>query len=182
MNARTLAGDRGSPLADWVRSKAPTWPPSTLPAFEFPAPLARLFERLPQLPPTMALVAALNLALGRVLPRESLEPVVGKTILIRVLDAGLTLSFSLTPSGFRPAATGVPYDLRISASTRDFIALALRQEDPDALFFDRRLLMEGDTELGLVVKNTLDAVDLTALVDRLRPGALSRQRPGARRR
>ena len=97
MNARTLAGDRGSPLADWVRSKAPTWPPSTLPAFEFPAPLARLFERLPQLPPTMALVAALNLALGRVLPRESLEPVVGKTILIRVLDAGLTLSFSLTP-------------------------------------------------------------------------------------
>ena len=57
----------------------------------------------------------------------------------------------------RPTASGAPYDLRISASTRDFIALALRQEDPDALFFDRRLLMEGDTDLGLVVKNTVTA-------------------------
>ncbi len=182
MNVRAIAEDRRWPLADWARSKIPQWPPSTLPAFAFPAPLARLFERLPQLPPTMALVAALNLALDRVLPRASLEPVVGKTILIRVLDAGLTLSFTLTPAGFRPTASGAPYDLRISASTRDFIALALRQEDPDALFFDRRLLMEGDTELGLVVKNTLDAVDLTALIDRLRPGVAGPRRPGARRR
>ncbi len=31
------------------------------------------------------------------------------------------------------------------------------------LFFDRRLSMEGDTELGLVVKNTLDALELPLL-------------------
>ncbi len=159
----------------------PAWLPESLPSFEFPAPVARLFARLPQWPPTFALVAALNLALDRVLPRASLEPVVGKTILIDVLDAGLTMSFTLTPAGFRPSPRGVACDLRIAASARDFVALAMRHEDPDALFFDRRLMMEGDTELGLVVKNTLDAVDLSALIDRLRPGAPERQRPGGRR-
>jgi O2-independent ubiquinone biosynthesis accessory factor UbiT len=30
----------------------------------------------------------------------------------------------------------------------------------NTLFFSRRLVMEGDTELGLQVKNTLDAIDL----------------------
>ena len=47
----------------------------------------------------------------------------------------------------------------ISARARDFIALAIREEDPDTLFFNRNLVMEGDTDLGLLVKNTLDAVD-----------------------
>ncbi len=42
----------------------------------------------------------------------------------------------------------------------DFYLLATRQEDPDALFFSRRLLVEGDTELGLIAKNTLDGLNL----------------------
>jgi predicted lipid carrier protein YhbT len=41
--------------------------------------------------------------------------------------------------------------------------LAQRQEDPDTLFFNRRLSMEGDTELGLVVKNAIDALELPVL-------------------
>jgi predicted lipid carrier protein YhbT len=43
----------------------------------------------------------------------------------------------------------------------------MRKEDPDTLFFSRRLLMEGDTELGLLVKNTLDAMELPPLDWRL---------------
>jgi predicted lipid carrier protein YhbT len=38
-----------------------------------------------------------------------------------------------------------------------------RHKNPDTLFFNRRLSMEGDTELGLVVKNTLDALELPVL-------------------
>jgi predicted lipid carrier protein YhbT len=37
--------------------------------------------------------------------------------------------------------------------------LVSRQEDPDTLFFLRRLMIEGDTELGLAVKNLLDSRD-----------------------
>jgi predicted lipid carrier protein YhbT len=54
-------------------------------------------------------------------------------------------------------------DLTISASAHDFVLLARRQEDPDTLFFSRRLAMEGDTELGLLVKNTIDAIELPVL-------------------
>ena len=83
----------------------------------------------------------------------------GKLVCLRVTDGGLTLLFTLTEKGFRPAVSSARPDLMISAKARDFIALALREEDPDTLFFSRRLLMEGDTDLGLLVKNTLDAVD-----------------------
>ncbi len=49
------------------------------------------------------------------------------------------------------------WDLRITGRARDFLRLATRLEDADTLFFQRRLKMEGDTELGLYLKNFLDA-------------------------
>ena len=134
-----------------------------LPDFTLPPPVARLGSRLPQLPPSLALVAALNLALGRLLPRDTLEPLQGKHLRIRVIDAGMTLRFVLRGRSFRPSYDGHAADLTISARSRDFLALLLREEDADTLFFGRRLLMEGDTELGLLVKNTLDAIDLSSI-------------------
>jgi predicted lipid carrier protein YhbT len=50
--------------------------------------------------------------------------------------------------------------LTIRATAYDFLMLATRREDPDTLFFSRRLAIEGDTELGLFTKNALDALDL----------------------
>jgi len=131
-----------------------------LPDFTLPVALARLGSKLPQLPPTLALVTGLNLALGRLLPREPLEPLIGKRFSIRVLDAGMTLRFAYGQRGFRPLFDAAKPDLTLSARSRDFIALLMREEDPDTLFFDRRLLMEGDTDLGLLVKNPLDGIDL----------------------
>jgi predicted lipid carrier protein YhbT len=140
-----------------------------LPQFVIPAPLGRLVGRLPQLPPTLALVGALNVALDRILPRDRIEPLTGKRLTIVVTDAGLNLRFTLGAHGFLPSLDRGKPDLRISATARDFLALALREEDPDTLFFGRRLLMEGDTDLGLLVKNTLDAIELPSLPT---PGAL----------
>lgn len=134
-----------------------------IPDFTIPKALARVAEKLPQQPPALLLVAALNLALGRLIPKEPLEPLIGKRLKIRVTDAGISLRFSLTEKGFRPTFDAAAPDLTISARARDFLALALREEDPDTLFFSRRLLMEGDTELGLLVKNTLDAVEMPTL-------------------
>ena len=134
-----------------------------LPDFTLPSPVSRLGERLPQFPPALALTMALNLALGRLLPREPLEPLIGKRLMIRVRDAGLSLRFTYGRRGFRPCFDPRTPDLSISARTRDFVALMAREEDADTLFFNRRLLMEGDTELGLLVKNTLDAIDLSQL-------------------
>jgi predicted lipid carrier protein YhbT len=52
---------------------------------------------------------------------------------------------------------GAP-DVVVRASARDYLALALRREDADSLFFARRLVIEGDTALGLIVKNALDSL------------------------
>lgn len=134
--------------------------PAEIPNFTLPAFLARFGQRLPQLPPSLALIGVLNLALGRMLPREPLEPLLGKRLAIRVSDAGLTLRFAYGERGFHPSFGAAAADLTITARTRDFLALLTREEDADTLFFNRRLQMQGETELGLLVKNTLDAIEL----------------------
>ncbi len=54
-------------------------------------------------------------------------------------------------------------DVSFSGRLNDLVLIAGRKEDPDTLFFQRRLSIEGDTELGLEVKNLMDSVDLGAL-------------------
>lgn len=153
----------------------------SIPAFTLPPSLSRIAARLPQRPPTFALTTALNLALDRVLSRDDLEPLSGRHLRIKVRDAGLTLDFTFGPRGFRPLdGRGMP-DLTLTANVRDYLALALREEDADTLFFGRRLLTEGDTDLGLLVKNTLDAVDWDALQKEYAPAnVLRRLNPLAR--
>ncbi len=124
-----------------------------------PDPVRRLLSRLPQYPASAAFAAALTLWLGETLGADAHPEFAGKLIRLHVTDAGVTLTFRVMPRGFTPSAAANP-DLTLAAAAEDFLALALRREDPDTLFFSRRLVMEGDTELGLLVKNTLDALEL----------------------
>ena len=55
-----------------------------------------------------------------------------------------------------------------SASASDLLMIAARKQDPDTLFFQRRLVIEGDTELGLYVKNLMDAIELEQMPKALR--------------
>lgn len=128
----------------------------------FPPLLASLVEKLPATPPSLAFSLAANRLLWPVLQDLEWQPLVGRRYAIRVKDLGLSLHFTVTQRGFAPDK-GVP-DLTISATARDFMLLLTRHEDPDTLFFSRRLVSEGDTELGLSVKNLLDAVDPETLL------------------
>lgn len=130
-----------------------------------PVPVRNLLARLPQYPPAVLCAAVLNLLLGSVLSGRNLPAALGKVVAIDVTDAALRLRFRVREDGVCPCVDAAP-DVVIRASADDFIRLALRIEDPDTLFFGRRLLMEGDTELGLLIKNTLDAVDLRAALRR----------------
>lgn len=131
-----------------------------LPAFTIPSPVARAVSMLPTFPPSFVLSKVLNLALGRLIAPAALEPLHGKQIAIHVTDAGLKFFFSIGSKGFVARKSGGTPDLSFSATAHDFYLLATRKEDPDTLFFSRRLLVEGDTELGLIAKNTLDAVEM----------------------
>ncbi|MCW3481650.1 SCP2 sterol-binding domain-containing protein [Neisseriaceae bacterium JH1-16] len=130
-----------------------------VPELTLPAGAARLIGRLPATPPALALVTLLNRLMARgVLPAD-MELLDGRRFAVKVSDAGLTLRFAATATAFRvDQATDEP-DLRITAKLADFARMMLREDDPDTLFFQRRLLIEGDTELGLIVKNLLDSVD-----------------------
>jgi O2-independent ubiquinone biosynthesis accessory factor UbiT len=132
-------------------------------AFTFPKPIGTLVSLLPTFPPSFAFTKLLNLALGRIILKQYLEPLHGKQIAIRVKDLGFNLYFTIDADGFTPTRPGRMPDLSISATAHDFLLLATRKEDPDTLFFSRRLMVEGDTELGLVAKNTLDAIELPKL-------------------
>jgi predicted lipid carrier protein YhbT len=132
-------------------------------AFNIPKSVATLVSLLPAFPPSIAFTRVLNLALDRIIPKQYLVPLHGKQIAIRVKDLGLNLYFTIDSEKFTPTRFGKVPDLSISATAQDFYLLATRKEDPDTLFFSRRLVVEGDTELGLVAKNTLDAIELPKL-------------------
>lgn len=104
----------------------------------------------------------------------------GRALGLGVRDAGLELT--LGGQGRRLVGHGAARraDARISGDTFAFLLLISRREDPDTLFFQRRLRIEGDTELGLHVKNFLDAWEPPASVralQRLAAAVLERISP-----
>jgi predicted lipid carrier protein YhbT len=106
-------------------------------AIQVPGVLARLGRRLQWLTP----------------PAE-LE---GRSFGITVEDLGLRSSFAVRQGAFRPVWNGAAAELELGAKLADLMALMRSETDADTLFFQRRLRISGDTELGLIVKNWLDA-------------------------
>ncbi|WP_305074200.1 ubiquinone anaerobic biosynthesis accessory factor UbiT [Propionivibrio sp.] len=133
----------------------------TIPSFTLPSFIARLGNRLPQWPHAVALTTGLNAIVKmKLLPDDSLALLEGKNFLIDVLDTGGQAAFTFRDGLFRPLFTAPETpDLAFRANLSAFLQLAARQEDPDTLFFNRTLSIEGDTELGLIVKNMLDAME-----------------------
>ena len=128
-----------------------------------PAPLGAILGRLPAFPGSLAFVTGLNLALAKQLAPDVTQMLSGKKLRLRVTDAHWAFDFEWRKHRFVACHNTGEADLTLSASAHDFVQLARRQEDPDTLFFNRRLAMEGDTELGLLVKNTIDAIELPML-------------------
>ena len=128
-----------------------------------PAPVGQLLGRLPAFPGCLMFVTGLNLALAKKLNPDVTQMLVGKKLRLCVTDAQWTFDFEWKNDRFVACQSRGSADLTISAGAHDFVKLARRQEDPDTLFFNRRLAMEGDTELGLLVKNTIDAIELPVL-------------------
>jgi predicted lipid carrier protein YhbT len=90
----------------------------------------------------------------------------GRWLRLEVSDLQLAWCITRERRGLRMAARA-PVDVCIRGNWREFVLLASRREDPDTLFFRRRLVIEGDTELGLAMKNLLDSLDPEQLPPRL---------------
>lgn len=132
-------------------------------SYRLPGPVGKLLTRLPAYPGSLLFVAGLNMILKPQFPDDTLEMLENHALRICVNDAGIEFDFMCRNGTFAAARHAGPVALTIRANAHDFLLLMQRKEDPDTLFFSRRLSMEGDTELGLMVKNTLDAIDLSDL-------------------
>jgi O2-independent ubiquinone biosynthesis accessory factor UbiT len=125
-----------------------------------PSPLRHLIGRLPPLPHSAALCLVLNRLLAPQLPPDIAAALEGRRFALYELLSGAAFHFTVRGGRFRPeVAIDREPDLVLRATAPDYWKLVTRQEDPDTLFFTRRLKLEGDTELGLLVKNTLDALE-----------------------
>lgn len=122
------------------------------------ARLKPVLQRLPMQPPELLLSALLNRLLLAKLPSNARAALSGRVVAVEVSDLGLVLRLVLDAQGFRRATSSGPPALRIAAEGPAYWRLARGEEDADRLFFERALVMEGDTELGLVLKNTLEAI------------------------
>lgn len=133
---------------------------------QFPKPLSLPLGLIPTAANSLVLANMLNRLFAPELADGELDFLDGHVMLITVSDAHLTYRLTLKNGKLKTAEKRRLHDLSIEGSLYDFLLLATRREDADTLFFNRRLRLGGDTELGLYVKNFLDSLELD---DRIGP-------------
>ena len=114
----------------------------------------RLARLLPDALHARAVAGLVNHALRGQALAQRLEELSGKRFRLCIEDIPLALTFEIGAGGL--SRTSLEPHVTMRGSLQDFIELARRREDPDALFFQRRLVVEGETETGLHLKNLLD--------------------------
>lgn len=114
------------------------------------------------------LAAVLNQAFREPLHSGELDFLAGRAVRIRVPDLAIDWLLSVRDGRLEPLDRARQEDVCISGDSLGFALLATRRADPDTLFFQRRIRVEGNTELGLGVKNTMDGMDWDELPAPLR--------------
>jgi predicted lipid carrier protein YhbT len=111
------------------------------------------------------LLAALHSVFKEPIEEGGFEFLQDKWLRISISDLTLNwwLSFDKNKLVMAQKKEVINEDVSFTASGDDLILIAGRKQDPDTLFFQRRLKIEGDTELGLEVKNLIDAIDIEQL-------------------
>lgn len=109
------------------------------------------------------LLTVVNRTLTRPLSEGEFEFLIGRVLTVAIADLGVRWSFTANAAGDRIVKATGPADATIRADSRALLLVAARRVDPDTLFFQRRLMLAGDTELGLQAKNLLDTLELDDL-------------------
>ncbi|MDE2353592.1 MAG: SCP2 sterol-binding domain-containing protein [Betaproteobacteria bacterium] len=142
----------------------------------FPRPVLRLLPPpkrlayglavLPAAWPARAFTHLLQRHVLQTLPAGSLDFLEKKRVSVSVDDLGFCWAVTAQGGKLRMLAAGTETEATIRGKALDLLLLASRLEDADTLFFQRRLVMTGDTALGLQIRNLLDQWPM----ERLSPG------------
>jgi O2-independent ubiquinone biosynthesis accessory factor UbiT len=115
-----------------------------------PARLARPLRMLPQ--------SLLQLGAETLITRVLAGPLelAGRRLGIEVADLELRWVVEIGYRRITVLAPDADAESTVRGTATDLLLLASRLEDADTLFFQRRLQLTGDTDLGLNVRNLLD--------------------------
>lgn len=111
-----------------------------------------------------ALQIVLNRALRGPLERDELAFFRGKILNLSVTDWVFDVGISLYGDELKVTSPKAGADVKLAANSRDLLLIAAQEVDVDRLFFQRRLQMSGDTQLGLGIKNLLASQDLSEVL------------------
>ena len=98
----------------------------------------------------------IDLVLAGPLAAGALDDVAGRRLGVQVTDLGLRWVVAIGERRIEVLGPDAEAESTVRGSATDLLLLASRLEDADTLFFQRRLQLTGDTELGLAVRNLLD--------------------------
>jgi len=129
----------------------------------FPTLLAKPVSLIPGRWHALIISRVLNRLFAEQIAEGELDFLNGRTLQIEVTDAGIRFTLSFDGRHLSGAPTSRAADLIFRGNVHDFLLLATRKEDSDTLFFQRRLKIEGDTEMGLAIKNFLDGIEIESL-------------------
>lgn len=101
---------------------------------------------LPQNVQKKALLDAMGLVFREALQDGDFEFLEDKWLKVEVKDMELRWFISYQNDKLVVADKPVAEDVSFSGNLNDLVLIAGRKEDPDTLFFQRRLSIEGDTE------------------------------------
>ncbi|MGM0906321.1 MAG: ubiquinone anaerobic biosynthesis accessory factor UbiT [Pseudomonadota bacterium] len=89
-----------------------------------------------------------------------------KVVEIKVKDIDLSLFLTLKGNQLKSLNNPVESDVQLSADGDALLLLIYGKVDPDTLFFNRKLMVKGNTELGLHLKNFLDTIEVNQKLPR----------------
>ncbi len=128
-----------------------------------PKLLAKTLSHAPFPLQSLLLRNVLAKAFNNALPQGELNFLRNKHLEINITDIDTRWFFTYSASDNIEIVKDATPDVSIRGKLDSFILLAAQKEDPDTLFFQRELVIEGDTDLGLQIKNLLDSIEIENL-------------------
>ena len=124
--------------------------------FFLPSP----FSLVPNKVNNAIIASVFNQIFAQAAKQGDLDFLEGNKVLIKVIDIDLSFTLGLESGRLIGNPRTHKDSLQISANSCDFLDMVSKKKDPDTLFFQRKIKMQGSTELGLFVKNFLDAFEV----------------------
>ena len=154
------------PLLDQCRQVLAEFTPSAAPVLD------AIDRRVPMAIKQLAAEAPLNRLFATAIAEGEFDDFEGRTLRLEIGGGqpGITIGYW---RGRLRIVEG-PGEATIRGGWDAFYQLAGRKLDPDQLFFQRKLVIEGDTELGLGIKNLLDSLEWSILPRGIGRGRLPR--------